>query len=161
MITPPRVYVETTVVSYLTARPSRDLISAARQEITRTWWEGHLGEYDRVISQLVLDEAAGGDAEAARRRLACLEGLPLLAQDASATRLARRFVRPDCIPPKAKDDAMHLALCAVYGVPYLVTWNFRHLANAENRRMLRRLCEAAGYSLPTICTPDQLLKGEL
>ncbi len=161
MTTPARIYVETTVVSYLTARPSRDLISAARQEITRTWWDTHAHEYERVISQLVLDEAAGGDADAAQRRLACLKDLALLVQDASATRLARRFVRPDCIPAKAKDDAMHLALCAVYGVPYLLTWNFKHLANPENRRMLRRLCEGAGYPLPTICTPDQMMKGEL
>jgi hypothetical protein len=158
---PARVYVETTVVSYLSARPSRDLISAARQEITRTWWETHSREYELVISQLVLDEAAGGDVEAARRRLKHLEGLPLLAQATPATRLARRFVRPDCIPAKAKDDAIHLALCAVHGVPFLLTWNFRHLANPENRRMLRRLCEGAGYLLPTICTPDQMMKGEL
>jgi hypothetical protein len=155
----PRVYIETTVISYLTARPTRDLISAARQEITRTWWEVHSHEYDLVISQLVIDEASGGDPEAARRRLSTLNPLPLLAQHAAATRLARRFVRPDCIPDRAKDDALHLALCAIYGIPYLLTWNFRHLANPENRRLLRKLCEGSGYELPQICTPDQMMKG--
>lgn len=77
------------------------------------------------------------------------------------TRLAERFVRPDCIPAKAKDDAMHLAFCAVHAVPYLLTWNFRHLANPDNRRRLRLLCESAGYEPPSICTPDEIMKGEL
>ncbi len=77
------------------------------------------------------------------------------------TGLAEQFVRPDCIPSKAKDDALHLALCAVHGVPYLLTWNFRHLANPENRRILFDVCAKAGYELPVICTPDEMMKGDL
>lgn len=109
----------------------------------------------------MLDEAAAGDPSAAQRRLTAIGNLPLLAQHVAAARLARRFIRPDCIPAKAKDDALHLSLCAIYGVTYLVTWNFRHLANPLNRKILRNLCEGAGYMLPTICTPDQMMKGEL
>jgi hypothetical protein len=157
----PRVYIETTVVSYLTARPSRDVISLARQEITRVWWRCKASGYERVISQLVLSEAAAGDAKAARERLAAISDLPLLESSPEITRLAERFVRPDCIPAKAKDDAMHLAFCAVHAVPYLLTWNFRHLANPDNRRRLRLLCESAGYEPPSICTPDEIMKGEL
>ena len=119
------------------------MISLARQEIARVWWRCKASGYERVISQLVLSEAAAGDAKAARERL------------------AERFVRPDCIPAKAKDDAMHLAFCAVHAVPYLLTWNFRHLANPDNRRRLRLLCESAGYEPPSICTPDEIMKGEL
>ena len=157
----PRVYIETTVASYLTARPSRDVISLARQEITRVWWRDKASGYERVISQLVLSEAAAGDAEAAQERLKVISGLPLLESSPEITRLAERFVRPDGLPAKAKDDAMHLAFCAVHAVPYLVTWNFRHLANPDNRHRLRLLCESAGYELPLICTPDEMLKGEL
>ncbi len=157
----PILYIETTVVSYLTARPSRDIISLARQEVTRAWWDMKSANYKCVISQLVLDEAASGDPLAASQRLAALEEKPLLVSHPLATQLAESFLRPDCIPKKAKDDAMHLALCAVYSVPYLLTWNFRHLANPENRRMLRLLCGKAGYELPVICTPDEMMKGAL
>lgn len=157
----PRVYIETTIVSYLTARPTRDVIALARQEITRFWWHGEAAGYQRVISQLVLTEAAAGDPQAAQDRLAVLADLPLLESSPEMTRLAGRFVRPDCLPARAKDDAMHLAVCAVHAVPYLLTWNFRHLANPDNRRRLQFLCEKAGYELPLICTPDEMMKGEL
>ena len=149
------------MVSYLSARPTRDVISLARQEITRIWWQRKLPLYSGVISQLVLTDAAAGDKAAASERLKAVSALPLLAGSLEITRLAQRFVRPDCIPAKAKDDALHLALCAVYEVPYLLTWNFRHLANPDHRDKLRDLCLAAGYEWPAICTPDEMMKGEL
>jgi len=157
----PRIFIETTVVSYLTARPTRDLIALARQEMTRAWWNRRAALYECVISQLVLDESAAGDAFAAGQRLAAVLAYPLLAGGPAITGLAERFVRPDCIPAKAKDDALHLALCAVHGVPYLLTWNFRHLANPENRRILFDVCAKAGYEFPVICTPDEMMKGDL
>ena len=114
-----------------------------------------------MIPQLLLTEAAAGDPKAAQDRLAVLADLPLLENSPEITRLAERFLRPDCLPVGAKDDAMQLAFCAVHGVPYLWTWNFRHLANPDNRRQLLFLWENAGYELPLICTPDEMMKGEL
>lgn len=157
----PRLYIETTIVSYLTARSSRDVIAQARQQITQAWWLERLADFDPVVSQLVLDEAARGDAAAAEQRLRVLENVPLLDATPVAFRLAAQFIRPGAMPLKAKDDALHLAVCAVHGIPYLLTWNFRHIANAQVRRVLSGVCTRAGYDFPTICTPEELMKGEL
>lgn len=157
----PRLYIETTIVSYLTARPTRDVIALARQQITQTWWMDRLPDFDPVVSQLVLDEAARGDEEAAKQRLRVLENFPLLDATPVTFRLAAQFIRPGAMPTKAKDDALHLAVCAVHGIPYLLTWNFRHIANAQVRRVLGGICARAGYDIPIICTPDELMKGEL
>jgi predicted nucleic acid-binding protein len=148
----PSVYIETTVASYLTARPTRDLIMMARQQSSEIWWQRRLPEFSPVISQLVLDEAGRGDPEAARRRLRVLRDFPILEVTAAAFRLAAQFVRPEAMPDNAKDDALHVALCAIHGISYLLTWNFRHIANAEIRRVLAGICTEAGYGLPTICT---------
>lgn len=155
-----RIYLETTIASYLTARPTRDVVMWARQEITQIWWERRLGAFTPVISQLVLDEAGQGDTLAAERRLALLTGFPLLALDNNVARLARRLVRPGALPVKAAADAVHIALCSVHQVPYLVTWNFRHIANAATRRRLQGICAGAGFDFPVICTPDQLMGGD-
>ena len=133
----PQLYLETTIASYLAARPSRDVIALARQQITEAWWQTRRSDFRVCISQLVLDEAQRGDVEAARRRQTVLEGLPLLDAVPEAFRLASVFLRPGLMPSRAKDDALHLALCAVHRVPYLLTWNFRHLANAETREGIR------------------------
>lgn len=156
----PRLYLETTVVSYLTARPTRDVIALARQQITQTWWTGRLPDFDPVASQLVIDEAAQGDAAAAEQRLRALAEVPLLDATPATFRLAAQLIRPGAMPAKARDDALHLAICAVHCVPYLLTWNFRHIANAQVRRVLGGICVRAGYEFPTICTPDELMKGE-
>lgn len=105
----PRLYIETTIVSYLTARPARDVIALARQQITQTWWIDRLPDFDPVVSQLVLDEAARGDEEAAKQRLRVLEDFPLLDATPVTFRLAAQFIRPGAMPTKAKDDALHLA----------------------------------------------------
>jgi predicted nucleic acid-binding protein len=153
----PAIYIETTVVSYLTAKPTRDLIVMARQQITMAWWKTQLPRFSPMISQLVLDEAMRGDSEAASRRLNALKNFPLVDATPAAFTLAARFIRAEGMPAKAKDDALHLALCAVHGLSYLLTWNFRHLANAELRLFLSGVCAKAGYILPTICTPDELI----
>ena len=155
------VYIETTVASYLTARPTRDLIMMARQQSSQMWWRRRLPEFAPAISQLVLDEAARGDEQAARRRLDALRDFPILDATPEAFRLAARFIRPAAMPVKAKDDALHVALCAIHGVRYLLTWNFRHIANAETRHVLAGICAGAGYAFPTICTPDELMRGDL
>ena len=156
----PRVYIETTIPSYLTARPSRDLIQAARQQMTREWWDRHRGRFEIVASQLVLDECGGGDTSAASARLAALTGLPLLAITAEAGALARELVAGGSLPTRAAADALHLATATVHGVEFLLTWNCTHLANAVLRRRIESACGARGRRAPAICTPEELTPEE-
>lgn len=102
-----------------------------------------------------------GNPEAAARRLKALEPYPLLDASPSAFKLADEFIRPGAMPAKAKDDSLHLAICAVHAVQFLLTWNFRHIANAETRNVLREICTRKGYPFPTICTPDEMMKGTI
>jgi predicted nucleic acid-binding protein len=156
---PPRVYVETSVISYLAARPSRDLITAARQQLTHEWWRGRRTEFEVCVSQLVLDEASAGDPEAAARRAAFLAGLPLLDVTSAAVVLARRLLDVVGLPPQAATDALHIATAACHGAEYLLTWNVAHIANAVHRPRVERACRAHGYEPPVLCTPDELLGG--
>jgi predicted nucleic acid-binding protein len=153
-----KVYLETTVLSYLTAWPSRDIVIAAHQQVTRDWWKTCPGRFEVVASELVVQEAGEGDEEAARDRVAVLDRLALLEVSAAARDLARQLVAAAAIPPKAADDALHLAIAATNGVEYLVTWNCRHLANATLRERIETACRAAGYQPPIICTPEELLE---
>lgn len=155
-----RVYLETTVVSYLTAWPSRDIVVAAHQQITRDWWKTCLDRFDVVASELVVQESSEGDEEAAKDRLAVLNKLPLLQVSEAALNLARQLVATGAVPPTAADDALHLAIAAVNGVEYFVTWNCRHLANATMREQIEAACRAAGYRPPVICTPEELLEND-
>ena len=154
-----RAYVETTVVSYLTARPSRDLIRAAHQQITREWW-GLRTEYDLFISQFVLDEAAAGDGEAAADRLSILEDIPLLDITDEVVVLGEQLVLGGGLPSKARIDALHVAVAAVHGMSYLLTWNCKHIANASMRGRIEELCRTSGFEPPVICTPLELAQEE-
>lgn len=148
---PPRVYVETSVISYLAARPSRDLITAARQQLTHEWWRRRRPHFEVYVSQLVLDEANAGDPEAAARRAEFVAGLPLLGGvRASAARDGRNA-------PQATADALHIATAACHGIEYLMTWHSAHIANAEYRTRVERACRALGYEAPVLCTPDELM----
>jgi PIN domain len=153
---PPRVYVETSFVSYLTARPSRDLVIAAHQQITHEWWDVRRAGYELCVSQLVLDEAAAGDAQAAQERLLVLRPMLVLETTADALELAKELLRAGALPARAADDALHIAIAAAKAVPYLLTWNCRHLANAMMRRVIESVCEAKGFKPPIICTPEEL-----
>jgi hypothetical protein len=157
----PRVYIETTIPSYLAARSTSDVILAARQCLTHAWWNQRRHVFQCCISQLVLDEAARGDAAAATRRLALLKPFPLLELNGEVSELAERLLIERALPAKAADDAAHIAVSAVHRVNFLLTWNFRHIANAETREEVRRVCVFAGYGLPVICTPEELLGGKL
>lgn len=149
------VYVETSIVSYLTARPSRDVVVAAHQTLTRTWWRGRTA-YDLRISQLVLDEAEAGDQRMRARRLRTLRGIPVLPLTDSATRLARELVRQGALPEKATVDAFHIAVAAAHEVTYLLTWNCKHLANATMRGTIEAVCRSEGLNPSVICTPEEL-----
>jgi hypothetical protein len=150
------VYVETSIVGYLTARSREAVIFQARQELTRDWWQNRRAQYDVVISQLVLDEAARGDAAAATERLRLLDGIPLLdAADARIPAVAIELLAAHVLPEKAQSDATHVAIAAVNAVDYLLTWNCKHIANADVLPKVYRLLTSLGYAPPLIVTPEE------
>lgn len=155
----PRVYLETSVVSYLTAVPrlGRDPVTAAHQQISIEWWARRRQDFDLVISQVVLDEAQEGDPAAARSRLEFVSGLQLLAMTTPAMDLARAILVNGLLPQKALRDALHIAVATVHEIEYLLTWNCKHIANAEVLPRIARLGDTLGLTLPTICTPEELL----
>jgi predicted nucleic acid-binding protein len=154
------VYIETSVVSYLTALPARDLLVSAWQSATHQWWLNRRSNFELVTSQLVLDEAAVGHPEAAERRLRSLAGIPILPITGAASELAVCLLKEGALPEKAADDALHLAIAAYHGVDYLLTWNCRHLDNAEMKPVMRSVCAICGHACPEICTPLELMGDE-
>ena len=153
----PKAYIETTIVSYLTASPSRDLVLAARQQVTRDWWSAREA-FELFVSQFVVDEASAGDAVAAGRRVAALQDVVLLDLTPEATRLAAGLIHGGAVPEKAKVDALHIGVASVHGMDYLVTWNCTHIANATMRGRIEAICRDAGFEPPVICTPLELVK---
>lgn len=152
-----RVYIETSVVSYLTARISRDLIAAGHQQMAQEWWDKRRGDFGLVASQFVWDEAAEGDPEAAGKRLALLKPVPFLEVRDDVINLASALVAEVPLPPKAARDALHIAVAAVNGVEFLLTWNCAHIANAEIKGRIQAICWEHGCECPNICTPEELL----
>jgi hypothetical protein len=152
-----RVYIETTIVSYLTAQPSRDLILAANQEVTREWWATRRKAFELHISQFVLNEAAAGDPMMARKRLEMLSEIKQLPVTAEVRELGKAIIADRILPLKANIDALHVSVAAVNDMDVLLTWNCRHLANAELLRNLARYLQARGYEVPVITTPMELM----
>ena len=152
----PTVYIETTIPSFLKARTAKDVVIAGKQEVTKQWWAQRRQEYELFVSQLVYDEAARGDGGAAQERLNALVDVPFLALDAEALELSDAIVRAGVIPEKAVTDAGHIALAARHGMDFLLTWNCRHIANAEILDSVGEVVAVYGYKLPIICTPDEL-----
>ena len=153
------IYIETTVVSYLVANPSRDSIRAAHQQLTRQWWQDERQRYQCVTSEEVLKEAGLGDAEMARRRLEALLGLTVLAVDKSAQHLAQELLAARILPAAAASDAIHAVVAAQCQINILLTWNCRHLANPHLLGKLREFLGRRGLTLPEICTPIELMAG--
>lgn len=152
-----RVYVETTIVSYLAAQPSRDLIVAANQQITKDWWARRRPEFEIYVSGLVVQECSGGDQDAATRRLALLKDLPHLEVSQVATALASALVRQKAVPAASSTDAVHIAVAAAHAMDYLLTWNMAHILNAERRPRIEAVCRQEGYEPPVLCTPAELM----
>jgi predicted nucleic acid-binding protein len=150
-----KAYIETSIVSYLTASHSRDLVLAAHQEVTRDWW-ARRGTFELFASQFVLDEAAAGDKDAAASRLAALAETAVLEVTEDAIVLAEKLISGGGLPSQARVDALHISMAAVHGMDYLLTWNCRHIANATLRGKIEELCREAGFDPPTICTPLEL-----
>lgn len=152
-----RIYIESTIPSYIVARPARDLLQAARQQLTRDWWDLKREKHDLFASQVVLDEIAGGDAGTARQRLELVSQITLLDLTHDAESLTKDIICAGVLPPEANRDAAHIALATVHEMDILLSWNCRHIANAALQPRLRKLAEAAGFILPVICTPEELL----
>lgn len=150
------VYVETSIIGYLTARSGGSVIFQARQQLTRAWWDWRRHTYELVTSQLVLDEAAAGDAAAARERQMLLESLPLLdVEHREVQPLAERLIEAHLLPARASADARHVAVSTVFGVDYLLTWNCKHIANADMLPRIYRLLRQGGFEPPLIVTPEE------
>jgi hypothetical protein len=153
----PKVYLETTIPSLLTAWPSRDLSIAGQQQTTRDWWNERRQRYELFVSVLVMKEAERGDAKAASERVAKLQECRVLPYPKEAEDLTRALLASRLIPAKAETDAAHVATAAVYGMDFLLTWNCRHIANAAIVEKLRDICEREGFNAPVICTPHELM----
>ena len=145
---PDRVYIETTVVSHLTARPSSDAIIAGHQKSTHDWWDNWRGDFELCASELVIQEARGGDPQAAQERLDVLQHIALLGAKQEALDLAMELVQAGALPAKAFEDALHIAIAAQQKIPYLLTWNLRHMANATMRPLIELVCANKGYKAP-------------
>jgi hypothetical protein len=154
-----KVYIETSVISYLTARPSKNVIEAGHQQSTYLFW-ARRNQFDLVASELVLTECSAGDVSAANKRLDALLAIPLLDITARSLELAKELVVSGIIPAKASEDAMHISIATVHFVDYLLTWNCRHIANPEIQARIAEHFHRQGLFLPFICTPDELLGDE-
>jgi hypothetical protein len=154
----PTLYLETTIPSYYTAWMSHDLIVAAHQAITHEWWQREASKYNVYISQFVLDEAAAGDPDAAQRRLTFLKPFPLLEITDSVERLTRTIIEARLFPMKAIQDISHIAIAAVHGITYLLTWNCMHINHATTKDNVRMICEQDNFPFPIICTPEELME---
>ncbi len=155
-----KVYVETSIVSFLTGRPSHSLIVSAWQSMTVDWWEKRRESFDLYASELVLEEAGRGDKNAAERRLKSLETIPLLSLTDTAEQLSKELLAKKALPARATDDALHIALSAVHNIDYLLTWNCRHIDNAETKPIVRSIILSNGFNCPEICTPQELMGDE-
>lgn len=153
------VYIETSIVSYASAWPSRDIQTAALQQQARDWWDIERPKFDLVTSQLAINEASAGDPPAAADRLKLLNGLPLVDIDVDAEELAARILGAHMMPQKAAADALHVAAAALGGVKYLLTLNCKHIANAHELPRVYELLDREGLGQLLICTPAEFLGG--
>jgi predicted nucleic acid-binding protein len=152
------IYIETSIISYLTARPSRDLMIAASQQITAEWWETSRESYNVVTSDLVVLESREGDPRTAERRLAFLKGIPAVELTEEARQLAEILTGKGALPKRAQADALHIAVAAVNTIDYLLTWNLRHIDNPAIKPRVREICGLEGYRCPEICTPFEIVE---
>ncbi len=151
------VYLETTFISYLIARPSRDVIVAGHQQTTQDWWENRRSAFECSVSQVVIDKASVGDPTEVQKRRAIIGGLTILAITDDANALTQAIMAAGILPPQVVRDAAHVAVAAVHAVDYLLTWNCKHLANAQIARRITMVCEKLGRKMPIICTPEELM----
>ena len=150
------VYIESSIIGYLTARPSRDVVNAARQAITTQWWSQRLSNFDAYISRLVEREIASGDPKAANLRMRAVSTLPRFETGIEAQELAKLLISAKAVPANSVEDALHIAIAATNGADFLLTWNFKHINNAETKRFIEEVIQNAGYHPPLLCSPEEL-----
>ena len=150
------VYIESSVVSYLTSRPSRDTVIAGRQAITVAWWQGARSRYEVFVSILVMEEISAGNPEAVARRLSAVAEMSSLGISREAYVLADALLSTKAVPQNSQRDALHIAIAATQGMDFLLTWNFRHINNAETRRLIAKTTSARGFVCPVLCSPEEL-----
>lgn len=150
-----KVYLETSIVSYYTARPSRDIVIAARQEITHEIWPNLQKDFDIYISALVIQEVSSGDEQAAKKRLSLVKGIPILEISDKVESLAKSLISENAIPPEFKEDALHIAVASTNGMDFLLTWNFTHINNAFKKSIIIKAVENQGFIPPVICSPEE------
>ena len=153
-----QIYIETSVVSYLTARESNDAVRSACQQITKLWWNNDRLNSVSYISPYVIQEASAGDSQAASARLNALRPIPVLPISSEIPELAEFLLLGGGLPPKAKLDALHIACATYHELDILLTWNCTHIANPSKLPVMRGLCSARGYKLPELVTPFELME---
>ncbi len=151
---------ETSIPSYLVARPSRDIVMAGMQEATREWWDKRKKTFSLYVSPYVLDEVSKGDVSAANKRINILHDIPILVVDEESIQLTELILAYKIIPEKAATDASHIAIATRHGMDFLLTWNCTHIANAEIMRSVESILTEAGYEMPILCTPFELMGGQ-
>jgi hypothetical protein len=150
------VYIESSVISYLTARASRDLVTASRQAITAEWWHNKLRYYDAYVSVLVIEEISAGHPEAATQRLNAIAAIPVVGITPAAQSLAGALLASKAVPANSDRDALHIAIAALQGAEFLLTWNFKHINNAETRALIAKVVAEQGFVCPVLCSPEEL-----
>lgn len=156
----PTAYMETTIPSYYVARTSDSLLQAAKQAATHRWWDEGCSGFELFTSLETLDEAAKGDPTMATERLKLLSTIPLLPLPDEGLDLARHLVESRIVPAKADSDAIHIAIASIHQIDFFVTWNFKHIANPLIRDRLRNAVAKAGFELPVMCSPEELLAND-
>jgi hypothetical protein len=154
----PKVYVETTVVSYLVARPSHDVTLASRQQATQQLWTEHAENFEFIISNVVVSEVREGDPIAAQRRLEVLANLTVLDMSPAANMLAQNLMDAGAVPQNLGPDAQHIAIATVNSIEYLISWNYKHIVNETKRQLINQVCRASGFQPTTLCTPIELIE---
>ena len=155
-MTTPTIYIETTVIGHIAARQQSDITVAARQLASLTWWNRR-HEFDLFVSQIVLDECRSGDSGAAIERIELVRGIAILDVTPQADDLAAALISDYGIPATEPRDALHISIAATNGIQYLLTWNFRHIANPSTRNKIDFICRECGFAPPIICSPDELM----
>lgn len=150
------VYIESSVISYLSARPSRDIVSVSRQTITSEWWKNSKDNYDLFVSPLVIEEISGGDKDAAQKRLDIITKIPSISIASEAEMVATNLVSSKAVPENSIRDALHIAIAATQGIDYLLTWNFKHINNATTRTTIIKSVTESGFLCPILCSPEEL-----
>jgi hypothetical protein len=153
-----QIYIETSVISYLVSKTSSNIILAAYQQITRQWWDSQLHYYHPFTSDFVLEEISKGDPKLSKERLNTIQKFGKLPVTDDVIELGERYLKQVSIPRKASLDAFHLAISVIHGMDFVLSWNFRHMANAFVRRKLEFINSEIGIQTPTICTPEELIR---